>query len=37
MITHDFRDSYEPGLRYRLKGYESGLAVARTLSRYTFF
>jgi hypothetical protein len=31
MITHVSRDSYEPGLHYRLKGYESGLAAARTL------
>ena len=36
MITHDFRNSYEPGLYYRPKGYESSLA-ARTLSRYTLF
>ena len=34
--TQLLRNSYEPGMHYRLKGYESGLA-ARTLSRYTFF
>jgi hypothetical protein len=27
MITHHFRDSYEPGLSYRREGYESGLAA----------